>query len=139
MDEPSSNLDMDAIGDLKEHLKLVKKQGKTILIAEHRLYYLMDIADRIVYLEQGNIAGVFSPKELKLIALREREKMGLRAANLNEVHPVTKEVSSYSPFLEIRNMGIYQKKNQFLGKFIYRWVEEKLLRSQVITEQEKRH
>ena len=46
LDEPSSNLDMDAIQDLRKHLKFVKQQGKTILIAEHRLYYLMDVADR---------------------------------------------------------------------------------------------
>ena len=56
LDEPSSNLDMDAIQDLRKHLKLVKQQGKTILIAEHRLYYLMDVVDRIVYMEQGQIA-----------------------------------------------------------------------------------
>ena len=37
LDEPSSNLDVDAIQDLRKHLKLVKQQGKTILIAEHRL------------------------------------------------------------------------------------------------------
>ena len=35
LDEPSSNLDVDAIQDLRKHLKLVKQQGKTILIAEH--------------------------------------------------------------------------------------------------------
>ena len=46
LDEPSSNLDMTSIQELREHLQLIKGQGKTILIAEHRLYYLMDIADR---------------------------------------------------------------------------------------------
>ena len=40
LDEPSSNLDMAAIDDLRQVLSLWKKQGKTILIAEHRLYYL---------------------------------------------------------------------------------------------------
>ena len=49
LDEPSSNLDMTSIQELKEHLRLIKSQGKTILIAEHRLYYLMELADRIVY------------------------------------------------------------------------------------------
>ena len=39
LDEPSSNLDMSAIDDLRQVLSLWKKQGKTILIAEHRLYY----------------------------------------------------------------------------------------------------
>lgn len=43
LDEPSSNLDMDAINGLKENLRLIKEQGKTVLIAEHRLYYLMDL------------------------------------------------------------------------------------------------
>lgn len=49
LDEPSSNLDMTSIQELREHLRLIKKQGKTVLIAEHRLYYLMELADRIVY------------------------------------------------------------------------------------------
>jgi len=40
LDEPSSNLDMTSIQELKGHLRLLQKQGKTILIAEHRLYYL---------------------------------------------------------------------------------------------------
>ena len=38
LDEPSSNLDMRSIQELGEHLRLIKSQGKTILIAEHRLY-----------------------------------------------------------------------------------------------------
>ncbi len=33
--KPSSNLDMDAIEDLRRTLELLKKQGKTILIAEN--------------------------------------------------------------------------------------------------------
>lgn len=43
LDEPSSNLDMDAIEDLRRTLELLKKQGKTILIAEHRIYYLREL------------------------------------------------------------------------------------------------
>ncbi len=38
LDEPSSNLDMTSISELREHLRLIKAQGKTIVIAEHRLY-----------------------------------------------------------------------------------------------------
>lgn len=50
LDEPSSNLDMTAIGELREHLRLIKSQGKTVIVAEHRLYYLTDVADRIMLL-----------------------------------------------------------------------------------------
>ncbi len=78
LDEPSSNLDMTSIQELREHLLLVKGQGKTILIAEHRLYYLMDIADRIVYLDRGEIKGIFTPEELRRLSQAQREQMGLR-------------------------------------------------------------
>ena len=57
LDEPSSNLDMTALGALREHLRLIKSQGKTVIIAEHRLHYLTDVANRIIYLENGSIAG----------------------------------------------------------------------------------
>lgn len=53
LDEPSSNLDMASIADLKISAN-TEERGQTILIAEHRLYYLLDIADRIVYLSEGN-------------------------------------------------------------------------------------
>lgn len=60
LDEPSSNLDGDSIRDLKNYLRILKQQGKTILIAEHRLYYLLDIADRIVYLADGKIEKIYA-------------------------------------------------------------------------------
>ena len=75
LDEPSSNLDMASIQELKEHLRLIKSQGKTILIAEHRLYYLMELADRIVYLEDGEIARIFTPEEFLRLPETEREHM----------------------------------------------------------------
>ena len=48
LDEPSSNLDWSAIRDLRDMLKLWKAQGKTIVISEHRLWYLKEVIDRAV-------------------------------------------------------------------------------------------
>ena len=87
LDEPSSNLDMTSIQELKEHLRLIKKQGKTVLIAEHRLYYLMELADRIVYLEKGEIKGIYTPEEFWQLSESDREHMGLRAVDLQAVFP----------------------------------------------------
>ena len=50
MDEPSSNLDKKAIHRLHDLMMKMKASGKTMIISEHRLYYLMDIADRFVYI-----------------------------------------------------------------------------------------
>ena len=51
LDEPSSNLDWNAIEDLRESIRRWKAQGKTIVISEHRLWYLKDLIDRVLYLE----------------------------------------------------------------------------------------
>lgn len=111
LDEPSSNLDMDAIQDLRKHLKLVKQQGKTVLIAEHRLYYLMDVADRIVYMEQGQIAGIYTPERFRAIERDERERMGLRAVDLREVHPqFTSPCATDNKILKLQDVGLYYKK-----------------------------
>lgn len=111
LDEPSSNLDMDAIQDLRKHLKLVKQQGKTVLIAEHRLYYLMDVADRIVYIEQGQIAGIYTPEQFRVIERDERERMGLRAVDLREVHPqFTSPGATENKILKLQDVGLYYKK-----------------------------
>ena len=111
LDEPSSNLDMDAIQDLRKHLKLVKQQGKTILIAEHRLYYLMDVVDRIVYMEQGQIAGIYTPEQFRAIEKDERKRMGLRAVDLHEVHPqFTSPGAIENKILKLQDVGLYYKK-----------------------------
>lgn len=111
LDEPSSNLDMDAIQDLRKHLKFVKQQGKTILIAEHRLYYLMDVADRIVYMEQGQIAGIYTPEQFKAIKKDERERMGLRAVDLHEVHPqFTSPGVTEDKILKLQDVSLFYRK-----------------------------
>jgi energy-coupling factor transport system ATP-binding protein len=78
LDEPSANLDAKATAEL--HLALLdwKAQGKTILIAEHRLHYLWDIADRIVYMNRGRIESVFTQQEFISLGGDRLNDMGLR-------------------------------------------------------------
>lgn len=110
LDEPSSNLDMGAIENLRTYLAFVKNQGKTIIVAEHRIHYLMDLVDRIVYLEQGRIAGAYSPDEFKRLAADEQERMGLRAADLGRVHPVATQGPRPAPVLKLEDVGLYYRK-----------------------------
>ena len=63
LDEPTSNLDLDAIEELKNTLKVWKDNGKTIVIAEHRLYWLKNICDRVVYMENGKVIFDISMNE----------------------------------------------------------------------------
>ena len=60
LDEPSSNLDEASTANLRLLLEHWKKQGKTVIISEHRLHYLSGLADRVVYLREGRIVQTFS-------------------------------------------------------------------------------
>ena len=79
MDEPSANLDMEVTERLKKIITLLKRQGKTIIIAEHRIAYLRDLVDRIVYMKNGSIIREYSRKAFLALSDSERKKMGLRA------------------------------------------------------------
>ncbi len=77
LDEPSSNLDIESIDKLKSVLKKWKKQGKTVIIAEHRLFFLKDLADRLVVMKDGRITDVYSRAEMNELSGALKE-MGIR-------------------------------------------------------------
>ena len=87
LDEPSSNLDIAAIENLKQLIGQWKEEGKTIIVAEHRLYYLRELVDRIVYMKEGRIEKEFSAGQMKALSAAELSKMGLRPLCLNELVP----------------------------------------------------
>ena len=84
LDEPSSNLDWSAIRDLRKIIKLWKNQGKTIIISEHRLWYLKDIIDRVIYLEQGEIVHEWTQERFAALSESELASYELRPLNLEE-------------------------------------------------------
>lgn len=81
LDEPSSNLDIKAIEDLREAIIEWKKQGKTIIVSEHRLWYLKDVVDRVLYMKDGNICHEWSGKEFENFDDRRIKEMKLRPLN----------------------------------------------------------
>lgn len=105
---------MASIAELREHLGLIKSQGKTILIAEHRLFYLMDLVDRIVYLKDGRIAGIFTPEEFRRLPRTEREARGLRAIDLDGVTAGMGRPAGGSSFLELWQVSLMSKKRDVL-------------------------
>lgn len=91
LDEPSSNLDAYAISDFRRLLIRLKAQGKTIVIAEHRLYYLRDLADRVIYMKDGEILGDYTAEQFRLIPDDKRDKMGLRPLDLTGLRDIATE------------------------------------------------
>lgn len=82
LDEPSANLDYKSTRDLGNILKHLKEEGKTIVIAEHRLSYLSNLLDRLIILKDGRIEAVFSSKELNEDVAKKHELRCFRDINL---------------------------------------------------------
>ena len=87
LDEPSSNLDLRSIANLKAVIRKWKEQGKTVVIAEHRLYYLMEIADRVIYMENGRIVQDFPIAEFLKVDTEALHRKGLRSQKAMEYTP----------------------------------------------------
>ena len=78
-DEPTANLDAAGTRQLAHTLRQLKAQGFTLLIAEHRIDWLMGLADRFLYLRDGKIEVEYAPKELLLLPEKDILRMGLRS------------------------------------------------------------
>lgn len=96
LDEPSSNLDTEGIYELAECLKRVKKEGKTIIVADHRIYYLMDIVDKIIYMKEGEIRSIYKRDEFLKIGYKDLNSMGMRVSRLKDLTSVLNKTGSSS-------------------------------------------
>ena len=85
LDEPTASLDVGAMQQLAQTVALLKSQGKTVFVSEHRLWWLAGIADRYVMLENGCIKGDWTADEFAKLPLEQRNAWGLRAASLAEI------------------------------------------------------
>lgn len=87
-DEPSSSLDESSVEWLKNTLLLLKKMGKIVIIAEHRLYYLKDIMDKLLIIQDEKIQ-TYTKKEIPLI---DFEKYQLRSFSDLSIDREVKEI-----------------------------------------------
>lgn len=105
LDEPSSSLDIKSMKELSQTIENLKAMGKTIIIAEHRLWYLKDIVDRAIYMEDGKIIREYNMEEIEKLSEDERLKTGLRHSSYKDINLVNNEESfNEESSLEIRNL-----------------------------------
>lgn len=79
LDEPSSNLDDKYIDILEEMLIILKNKGITLILAEHRIYYLMGVADRIIIIQNGRIEREYTSQDFLSVTDTEIAAPGLRS------------------------------------------------------------
>ena len=92
LDEPTSNLDVHAIEELKQTLLGWKAAGKTIVIAEHRLSWLRDLCDRVICMRDGAVAFDLSMQAFSQYSTEQLHQMGLRSLRGENIAPVQNSV-----------------------------------------------
>ena len=112
LDEPTSNLDIKTIRELENILRLWKAQGKTIIIAEHRLDWLNLLADRVLYFKDGEIKQEFTGTTFFEKTLDDLHKMGLRG--INHFVPQCIRKIRAKEGLELRDFCFTVKKKELL-------------------------
>ena len=85
LDEPTANLDFAATQQLKNILLMLKKQGKTLLLSEHRLYYLADIADEYWIMANGEIKHKYTAEKAKALLPLQLHTLCLRTLDLEQI------------------------------------------------------
>lgn len=87
-----------------------QSERKTVLIAEHRLYYLVPLADRIIYMKHGEIRKEFTRQQFQSLSPEVLQEMGLRALDPFNLHPEAKP-NENPPTLHIRNFRFSYEKH----------------------------
>jgi L-cystine transport system ATP-binding protein len=76
-DEPTSALDPELVGETLDVIKKVAQTGVTMIIVTHEMSFAYEIADRVIFMEDGVIVEQGSPKELFEQTKKERTKQFL--------------------------------------------------------------
>lgn len=95
LDEPSANLDYKGICELQKMIESWKEEGKTILIAEHRISYLLPYITRALLMNSGEIAKEYSSEEFRMLSEDELHSLGLREERMQDPTEVSIEVNEH--------------------------------------------
>ena len=109
MDEPSSNLDIKSIAELGRIIRKWKQKGCTIIVAEHRLSWLKDIVDRVIYFKDGRIAEDSGSDLFWKHSTDELHEMGLRAPA--EFKPLYTNELSNEIAIDIKRLSLKRRRN----------------------------
>lgn len=64
-DEPTSALDPEMVDEVQELMRSLAQDGMTMMVVSHDIGFACDLADRIVFLEKGQVIEVDTPEELQ--------------------------------------------------------------------------
>jgi polar amino acid transport system ATP-binding protein len=76
-DEPTSALDPEMIGEVLDVMKTLAKEGMTMVVVTHEMGFAREVADRVIFMDEGAVVEVGSPEHFFKNPTHERTKLFL--------------------------------------------------------------
>jgi len=77
-DEPTSALDPELVGDVLAVMKRLAEEGMTMVVVTHEMGFAREVADRVLFLDQGGILEQGTPEQVLKYPKSERTRDFLR-------------------------------------------------------------
>ncbi len=76
-DEPTSALDPEMIGEVLDVMKTLAKEGMTMIVVSHEMGFAREVADGVIFMDEGAIVEVGTPEHFFKNPEHERTKLFL--------------------------------------------------------------
>lgn len=63
-DEPTSALDPETVGEVLDIMKVLAKEGMTMIVVTHEMGFAREVADRVIFMDHGKIVEEGDPKNI---------------------------------------------------------------------------
>ncbi|MDR1470616.1 MAG: amino acid ABC transporter ATP-binding protein [Spirochaetaceae bacterium] len=83
-DEPTSALDPEMVGEVLRVIQDVAKEGNTLIIVSHELNFINEIANHVIFIDDGVILEEGSPREIFFSPVHERTKQFISRVALHD-------------------------------------------------------
>lgn len=128
-DEPSANLDLKSTYQFAKLIQKLKKEGKTIIIVEHRLFYLNSIVDNYIFMVDGKIKKNYTSDEFNNISSKELNDIGLRSLHFEDIFLdgfTNQSTQGYKSF-EISGISKKYGKNLLLNNISFKFDSNEII------------
>jgi simple sugar transport system ATP-binding protein len=72
LDEPTMGLSLKETAKLVSFVNGIKQAGKSAIFIDHNIFHVYNVADRVVVIDRGKVAGEFLPRNISVQELMEK-------------------------------------------------------------------
>ena len=77
-DEPTSALDPEMVGEVLDVMKQLAREGMTMVVVTHEMGFAREVADRVIFMDEGKVVEVGTPEHFFTAPKEERAKLFLK-------------------------------------------------------------